>query len=101
MRPPRPLRAIHERMLAAQVTASYGREQVLEWYLNSADYGHYAYGAEAAAQLYLENPSRKSTWAKPLSWQPLARRLHSIQSTHPRLPNSAVCRSSRPCWSKG
>jgi len=47
------VRAIHERMLAAQMTARYGREQVLEWYLNSADYGHYAYGAEAAAQLYL------------------------------------------------
>ena len=46
------LRAIHERMLAAQATARYGRQQVLEWYLNSADYGHYAYGAEAAAQLY-------------------------------------------------
>ena len=25
---------------------------MLEWYLNSADYGHYAYGAEAAAQFY-------------------------------------------------
>ena len=51
--PPSPLRGIHERMLAAQITTSYGRQQVLEWYLNSADYGHYAYGAEAAAQLYL------------------------------------------------
>jgi membrane peptidoglycan carboxypeptidase len=51
--PASPLRAIHERMLAAQVTARYGREQVLEWVLNSADYGYYAYGAEAAAQLYL------------------------------------------------
>jgi membrane peptidoglycan carboxypeptidase len=48
-----PLRGIHERMLAAQITARYGQQQVLEWYLNSADYGHYAYGAEAAAQLYL------------------------------------------------
>jgi len=46
------LRGIHERMLAAQVTAQYGHQQVLEWYLNSADYGHYAYGAEAAANLY-------------------------------------------------
>jgi membrane peptidoglycan carboxypeptidase len=46
------LRAIHERMLAAQVTARFGRQQVLEWYLNSADYGHYAYGAEAAAWYY-------------------------------------------------
>jgi membrane peptidoglycan carboxypeptidase len=50
--PPSLLRSLHERMLAAQVTARYGREQVLEWYLNSADYGHYAYGAEAAAWLY-------------------------------------------------
>ena len=47
------LRAIHERMLAAQITTDYGPQQILEWYLNSADYGHYAYGAEAAAQLYL------------------------------------------------
>jgi membrane peptidoglycan carboxypeptidase len=50
--PPSTLRAIHERMLAAQVTSRYGRAQVLEWYLNSAHYGHFAYGAEAAAQLY-------------------------------------------------
>ncbi len=48
-----PLRAIHERMLAGQVTARYGRQQVLEWVLNSTYYGHYAYGAEAAAQVYL------------------------------------------------
>jgi membrane carboxypeptidase/penicillin-binding protein len=51
--PASPLRAIHERMLAAQVTAEYGRSQVLEWVLNSADYGHYAYGVDAAAELYL------------------------------------------------
>lgn len=50
--PASPLRAIHERILAGQVTARYGRQQVLEWYLNSANYGHYAYGAEAAAQEY-------------------------------------------------
>ena len=45
-------RAIRERILAAQITAQYGRSQILEWYLNSADYGHYAFGVEAAAQLY-------------------------------------------------
>lgn len=50
--PPSVGRAIHERMLAAQATARYGRQQVLEWYLNSADYGRYAYGAETAARLY-------------------------------------------------
>jgi membrane peptidoglycan carboxypeptidase len=50
--PSGPLRGIHERLLAAQITAHYGREQVIEWYLNTADYGHFAYGAEAACQLY-------------------------------------------------
>ena len=39
-------------MLAAQLTSGYGRSQVLEWYLNSADYGNFAYGIDAAAQLY-------------------------------------------------
>lgn len=54
--PSTPLRGIHERLLAAQITARNGREQVLAWYLNSANYGHYAYGAEAAAQLYFGKP---------------------------------------------
>ncbi len=51
--PASPLRGIHERVLAGQITARFGREKVLEWYLNSANYSHFAYGAEAAAQLYL------------------------------------------------
>ena len=50
--PPSLQRALRERLLAAQITSEYGRLQVVEWYLNSADYGNYAYGAEAAAQLY-------------------------------------------------
>ncbi len=45
-------RAFRERLLAAQITSEYGRSQVLEWYLNSVNYGNYAYGADAAAQLY-------------------------------------------------
>lgn len=47
------LRALRMRFLAAQVMARYGHAQVLEWYLNSASYGHLAYGAESAARLYL------------------------------------------------
>jgi membrane peptidoglycan carboxypeptidase len=50
--PPSFQRAIRERLLAAQITSSYSRTQVLEWYLNSAHFGNYAFGAEAAAQLY-------------------------------------------------
>jgi membrane peptidoglycan carboxypeptidase len=50
--PPSIQRAIRERILATQITAKYGHSQILEWYLNSADYGHYAFGAEAASQFY-------------------------------------------------
>lgn len=46
-------RAARECLLATQLTARYGREKIIEWYLNSANYGHFAYGANAAARLYL------------------------------------------------
>jgi membrane peptidoglycan carboxypeptidase len=45
-------RARRARLLAAQIVHDYGREQVLEWYLNSAHYGHHAFGADAAARRY-------------------------------------------------
>jgi membrane carboxypeptidase/penicillin-binding protein len=50
--PPSYTRNIRERLLAAQVTAQYGREKVLEWYLNSAQYGETLFGADAAARVY-------------------------------------------------
>jgi membrane peptidoglycan carboxypeptidase len=45
--------ALRMKLLARQVTLRYGRTQVLEWYLNSANFGHSTFGAESAAQLYL------------------------------------------------
>ncbi len=45
-------RALRERILAAQLVSRYGRDKVLEWYLNAAHYGRLAYGADAAARLY-------------------------------------------------
>ncbi|HUF37413.1 MAG TPA: transglycosylase domain-containing protein [Anaerolineales bacterium] len=45
-------RTLREKLLATQIVAEFGREQVLEWYLNAADFGHGAFGAEAAARLY-------------------------------------------------
>lgn len=51
--PPSIRRAIRERILAAQITARYGREKVLEWYLNSAYFGRHIWGVETAAQFYL------------------------------------------------
>ena len=50
--PPSLQRALRERILAAQITSRYGRTQILEWYLNSAHFGRYAFGAENAARLY-------------------------------------------------
>jgi len=55
--PPGLRRAIRERILAAELTARYGREKILEWYLNSANYGRFAYGAESASQLYFGKPA--------------------------------------------
>jgi membrane peptidoglycan carboxypeptidase len=57
--PPSSRRDLRQRLLAAQLTAEYGRDQILEWTLNSADYGHFAYGVDAAAQLYFGLPVEK------------------------------------------
>jgi len=62
--PPTLQRAFRERLLAAQITSEYGRSQVIEWYLNSADYGNYAYGAESAAQLYFGKTASELTPAE-------------------------------------
>ena len=50
-------RALRERILAAQITSRFGRQKILEWYLNTADYGRHAYGADAAARLYFGKPA--------------------------------------------
>ena len=57
-------RALRERILAAQITARYGRTQILEWYLNSANFGRYAFGAETAAQLYFGKSAAQLTIAE-------------------------------------
>ena len=44
---------MREKLLASQVISIYGRQKVLEWYLNSVEFGNFAYGVEAAAQTYL------------------------------------------------
>ena len=57
-------RAIRERILAAQITAQFGRTQVIEWYLNSAHFGNYAFGVEAASQLYFGKAAEHLTLAE-------------------------------------
>ena len=57
-------RALRERLLAMQITSHFGRGKVLEWYLNSAYYGHLAYGADAAARVYFGKPGAKLSLAE-------------------------------------
>ena len=59
--PPSLKRALRERILAAQITAKYGRTQILEWYLNLAHFGRYAFGADDASQLYFGKSATQLT----------------------------------------
>lgn len=52
-------RSFRERLLAGQLTADYGREKVMEWYLNSAYFGHQVYGVQAASLFYFGIPANK------------------------------------------
>jgi peptidoglycan glycosyltransferase len=52
-------RAVRERVYAAQITARFGREQVLTWYLNSASFGRLAFGADAASRAYFGKPAER------------------------------------------
>lgn len=45
-------RAWRERLLAAQLVKRYGHDQVLEWSLNTTQFGPLIYGVDAAAQVY-------------------------------------------------
>ena len=57
-------RTIRERILAAQITAQFGRTQIIEWYLNAANFGNHAYGVEAASQIYFGKPANELTLAE-------------------------------------
>ena len=45
-------RALQSALLAAELTKRYSKEQILTWYLNSAYFGLWAYGIDAAALTY-------------------------------------------------
>jgi membrane peptidoglycan carboxypeptidase len=64
-------RALRMRILAAELVNQEGRSKVLEWYLNSAFYGHLAYGAESAARLYLDKSATDLTLADAALLVPL------------------------------
>lgn len=61
---PSTARAFRMRLLAGQIVTTYSRTSIIEWYLNSAWFGRYAYGAESAAQLYLGKSASELTLAE-------------------------------------
>ncbi|MBN2380557.1 PBP1A family penicillin-binding protein [candidate division WOR-3 bacterium] len=48
------IRKIKEAVLAVQLEQMYSKEEILEMYLNQVNFGHGAYGVEAAAQRYFD-----------------------------------------------
>jgi membrane peptidoglycan carboxypeptidase len=57
-------RKIRELILAIQISRTYSKDQILEWYLNTNFYGNLAYGAEAASQVYYGKPVGELTLAE-------------------------------------
>jgi membrane peptidoglycan carboxypeptidase len=49
---PESVRRLRSAVLAADLTRRFAKDQILEWYLNTADYGNQAYGIDAAALTY-------------------------------------------------
>ena len=54
-------RKAREIILAAEITRRYTKEQVLELYLNEIFYGNFAYGIEAAANIYFNTTAADLT----------------------------------------
>ncbi len=54
-------RKAREIILAAEITRRYTKEQVLELYLNEVFYGNFAYGIEAAADIYFNTTAEDLT----------------------------------------
>lgn len=57
-------RKIHEIGLAHDLTILFNKDELLEIYLNLVNYGHLAYGPEAAAQVYFGKSAIDLNWAE-------------------------------------
>lgn len=57
-------RKLYEIGLAHDLTILFNKDELLEIYLNLVNYGHLAYGPEAAAQVYFGKSAIDLTWAE-------------------------------------
>lgn len=55
-------KALRTRILASELTARYGRQQVLSWAVNSAHFGQWTFGVESAAQFYFGIPASQLSY---------------------------------------
>lgn len=65
-------RNIREKLIAAQIIQRFGREKILEWYLNTLKFGPLIYGIDAAAQVYFGKPATKLSLAEAVALAALA-----------------------------
>src|SRR5438309_6516802 len=57
-------RKFRELLLAEEMERRYTKQQILELYLNTINYGNGAYGAEAAAETYFQVHAADVSWAQ-------------------------------------
>lgn len=57
-------RKVREIILAAEISRTYSKEEILELYLNEIYYGNLAYGIEAASNTYFNKPAADLTLAE-------------------------------------
>lgn len=57
-------RKFRQLLLAEEMERRYSKQQILELYLNTINYGNGAYGAEAAAETYFQVHASDLTWAQ-------------------------------------
>lgn len=57
-------RRLRQELLAGQVLRTHGNSKVLEWFLNSRNYGPLVYGADAASRAYFGTPASEISFAQ-------------------------------------
>ncbi|HYN89344.1 MAG TPA: transglycosylase domain-containing protein, partial [Ardenticatenaceae bacterium] len=57
-------RKIKEVILSIEISKRYSKDQILEWYLNTINYGRLAYGVQAAARTYFDKNVEELTVAE-------------------------------------
>jgi len=80
-------RKFRELVLAEEMERRYTKQQILELYLNTINYGNGAYGAEAAAQTYFQVHASDLSWAQAsfLAGLPQAPSLYDVFGTPDQL----------------